>query len=264
MDLASAPVAFWLTTAAMTACALAFVLPALLRRRAPSPGPSQPSVNLELHREALAEIDRDVTHGVLPAAERTAARTELLDRAEEDIGDAPGEPLREARAPWVALVLAGLFPVLVFTLYGVFGDPGAMAGDLSRHLEARPADGRGWVILARQELERGRFAEAGAAFERAVAVSRRVAEDPAVWCEYADAVGMAQDRRLAGRPAALIARAQALDGSHPCVLEMSGSVAFERGDFAAAARQWRQLLPRLADDPSRRQLAAAIRAAERR
>ena len=69
---------------------------------------------------------------------------------------------------------------------------------------------------------------------------------PAVWCEYADALGMAQGGRLEGRPRELIERALALNPAHPKALEMAGSAAYERGDFAAAARHWKALLAQLA------------------
>ena len=46
---------------------------------------------------------------------------------------------------------------------------------------------------------------------------------------------------------------------------MAGSAAFEAGDFAAAARNWRQLLAQMPDGTQeRRDLALAIREAERR
>jgi cytochrome c-type biogenesis protein CcmH len=91
-----------------------------------------------------------------------------------------------------------------------------------------------------------------------------VADDPAVWCEYADAVGMAQGGHLAGKPAGLIARAQALNPRHPCVLEMAGSLAYGRAEYASASRHWRQLLEQVRDDEAARgELLAAIARADR-
>jgi cytochrome c-type biogenesis protein CcmH len=133
-----------------------------------------------------------------------------------------------------------------------------------RQPEREPRDGRGWALQAYVELEAERYAEAAAAFEKAVAASRKVAGDAGVWCDWADALAMAQAGSLAGRPTELIARALTLRPGHPKALEMAGSAAYERRDFASAASYWRQLLPQLADGSQAQEaLKAAIARAER-
>jgi len=135
---------------------------------------------------------------------------------------------------------------------------------LRAHLERQPRDARGWVILARLEVDRERFGEAAQAYARALAASSRVAADPAVWCEYADALGMTQGGNLAGRPRELIDRALALDPNHPKALELAGSSEYERGDYAAALRYWRPLLvAQQAGSRAYAELAAAIARTER-
>jgi len=147
-------------------------------------------------------------------------------------------------------------------------DTGALPvtrGALKAHVERAPRDGRAWVLLARAELDADRFREAADAYEHGLAASRKAALDPGVWCEYADALGMALGGRLEGRPRELIERAIALNAAHPKALEMAGSAAYERGDFAAAARYWKQLLPQLAEGtPAHGELAAAVARAERK
>lgn len=130
---------------------------------------------------------------------------------------------------------------------------------------AEPADGRGWVLQAYREVEAGHWPEAAIAFEKAVSLSRKVAADPAVLCEWADALGMAQGRSLAGRPTELIERALALNAAHPKALEMAGSAAYERRDWRAAATYWKRLQPQLEEGSAQRsQLDQAIVRAERR
>jgi cytochrome c-type biogenesis protein CcmH len=122
-----------------------------------------------------------------------------------------------------------------------------------------PRDGRAWVLLARTEFEADRFSEAAAAYEKAVAASPKVARDAGVWCEYADALGMAQGGSLAGAPHDLIARALAINPAHPKALEMAGSTAYEAQDYESAARYWRELLAQMpARTRERDELAAAI------
>ena len=142
--------------------------------------------------------------------------------------------------------------------------PEALRQSLARHLERNPRDGRGWVLFAMMEFEADRFESAAAAFERGIAASPKVAGDPAVWCEYADALGMAQGGVLAGKPTELIERALSLQANHPKALEMAGSAAFERRDFAAAVTYWRQLLPQLPEGSQMHgELTTAIERAER-
>ncbi|MBI5908621.1 MAG: hypothetical protein HY848_01500 [Betaproteobacteria bacterium] len=135
---------------------------------------------------------------------------------------------------------------------------------LRAHLERQPRDARGWVILARLQADRDRFEEAAQAYDKALALSSKVAADPAVWCEYADALGMTQGGKLAGRPRELIERALALNPNHPKALEMAGSAEYGQGDYASALRYWRPLLAAL--EPGSRahtELAAAIARTER-
>ena len=140
-----------------------------------------------------------------------------------------------------------------------------MRDQLALHLARNPRDGRGWMLLARIEFDRDRFHAAADAFRKAIDASPKVARDPEVWCEYADALAMAQGGILAGRPREFIERALTLDARHARALEMAGSAAFEAGDFVAAARNWRQLLAQMPEDTQeRRDLALATRKAERR
>jgi cytochrome c-type biogenesis protein CcmH len=229
-------VTFWLIAAVMVAIALAFVLPAFLL---PQP----------------------------PATMLSQAAT----------GAAPRHRLSR-----LALVPALVLPVLAFSLYSIYGDPGAVSGggatslsaalplaapasrdELVSHLERNPGDGRGFVLLARMEFESDRFTEAAAAYARGIEANAKVAADPAVWCEYADAVGMAQGGRLAGKPRELVLRALALNPAHPAALEMAGGAAFEAQEYATAARYWRELLAQLpAQARARIELEAAIARAD--
>ncbi|MDP2242094.1 MAG: hypothetical protein Q8K18_18310 [Burkholderiales bacterium] len=140
----------------------------------------------------------------------------------------------------------------------------AYAGKLRAHLEQQPDDARSWVLLARMQAELERFPQATQAYEKALALPSKVARDPLVWCEYADALGMAQGGKLAGKPRELIARALALDAHHPKALEMAGSAAYEQGNFEETLRYWRPLLATLgAGSREHRELTDAIARTER-
>ena len=131
--------------------------------------------------------------------------------------------------------------------------------NLAAQVAREPRDGRAWVLLARTDFAADRFSEAAAAYEKAVAASPKVARDAGVWCEYADALGMAQGGSLAGAPRDLVIRALAINPAHPKALEMAGSAAYETRDYASAGRYWRELLAQMpARTQEYRELAAAI------
>lgn len=159
---------------------------------------------------------------------------------------------------WIAVLL---LPVLALGAYALRGSPDpvrspadaavvatpvpALHDALVAQLQRNPRDGRAWVLLARLETAADRHAEAAADYAKAVAASAKVAADPAVWCEYADAIAMTQGGLLAGQPRDLVMHALALDAKHPKALEMAGGVAFEARDYAAAAKYWRELLAQI-------------------
>lgn len=108
-----------------------------------------------------------------------------------------------------------------------------------------PRDGRGWVLEARSKMQLNLYKEAVRAYEKGMAASPLVAADPQVVCELADALGMAQGGKLAGRPAELVQEALKRNPNHPRALEMAGGVAYEAGDYALALRYWERLLAQL-------------------
>jgi len=279
---------FWAIAASMTVGALAFVLLPLSRRRARESGRAATAVNVDVYRSQLAELERDFASGAMPEGDYRQARRDLearllADADEPSAGAAAGKPrIRGTKAAAVAVGVA--LPALAFGLYALFGTPSALreeapvagsfagaASDtpamlrakLAAQVERAPRDGRAWMLLARVDFAAERYADAAASYARAVAVSKQVARDPIAWCEYADALGMAQGGSLAGRPRELIAHALTLDATNPKALEMAGSAAFEQGDPAAAAGYWRQVLAQLPPrSPERQELATAVARAE--
>ena len=160
----------------------------------------------------------------------------------------------------VAVAVAILFPLAAAGLYALTGTPTAMApqarpGDaahelgtaqiqamvarLAARMRDNPEDADGWVMLARSYAVLGRFPDSALAFERA---AERRPGDANLLADYADVAAMAQGKRLQGRPETLIARALAADPNHVKALSLSGTLAFEKGDFEGAVAQWRRIL----------------------
>ena len=274
---------FVLIAVALVAVALAFVLPTLLKARARDDAASRATVNAEIYRQEVDELQQEVARGELPAGEAQSMRQEMHRRLLDDTREAGASPSSAPRARKVALFVAVALPVVAVVVYFTVGKPDALTEDppapapvgeaakgdyveqLQSHLSRQPRDGRGWVLLARAQADRNEFKAAADAYQKALTVSEKVAKDPGVLCEYADALGMTQGGSLAGRPAELIAKALSINPAHPAALEMAGSVAYEEGRYADAARYWNALLADLTPGSERhRELSAAVARAERK
>lgn len=250
---------FWILAAVMTLVALAFVLVPLLRS-SPIAGPTSVEANLEVLRAQRREIERDVADGLLPAEAREEALRELVGRAGDELADGAAVATATASRPWVAAaIVAVTLPALAFGLYAKIGAPAAsdqlalaaaergpvdekqivaMVESLARKVRERPDDSQGWALLARSMAALGRFDEAATAYER---LATLVPRDANVLADWADALGMAQGRSLAGKPRDLVARALAIDPRHPKALALAGTAALDSGDFAAAVVHWEKL-----------------------
>ena len=130
----------------------------------------------------------------------------------------------------------------------------AMVDSLAARMKERPDDGEGWTMLARSYTVLGRFAEAVPAYRRAVELQPTNA---GILADYADAV--AAMKGSVGNPEslALIDRALAIDPRQPKALALSGTAAYDRGDFAGAIGRWQTIADNL---PPQSELLAQVKA----
>ena len=250
-------VLFWTLAALMAALAVAFVVTPLLRARVAS-APTTAEANLEVLRSQRRELEADVASGTLAPAARDEALAELQLRAAQDIqGD--DRPVAARRKPWaLAASVALLLPVLAFGLYLKLGQPRAadpavmamMKGSpdaqqvtqlvetLAQKVRERPDDARGWQLLARSMAALGRYQESADAYAHLVTLQPK---DATVLADYADVLGMAQGRSLAGKPTELAKAALAIEPDHPKALALAGTAALDGGDYKAALGYWQHL-----------------------
>lgn len=249
---------FWLLAALMTTLALAFVLVPLLRQRA-SAGPGALEANLAVLRGQRHEIEADVANGVLPESERDEALNELVERARDDLASPEPAPAPHSSRPWIAVAAVTVaIPALAFGLYAWLGAPDAlvpperaheagklddlqieaMVENLARKVRQRPDDARGWSLLARSLAAMGRYDEAAEAYGH---LNELAPNEPSILADYADVLGMAQGRSLAGRPYELVKKALAIDPHHRKALALAGTAAMDAGDYAGALGYWQTL-----------------------
>jgi len=282
---------FLIVATVMALGASAVVLAAL--RRGARPTASRAALNAAVLRQRIGELALERAQGVISAEEYGAARDDLQRRAlvEAVAESSAASTAAPGRGPLV--LAAAALPLLALLIYlaigsphlaggGTVAAPGEAAADgklataagepdsaaamltaLEAHVATSPKDARAWVLLGRARMDANQFAPAAVAYQRAIDAAPKVARDPLIWCEYADAVGMSQGGTLAGKPRELIGRALDLDANAPCALEMAGSAAVEVRDFRAAQDYWSRLLKQMpADTPRHLQLSTALKRIE--
>ena len=195
------------------------------------------------------------------ASETKAARDALAQRALDLVlaqaqANAP-EP-RDARG--LTLLVLLFLPFLALPVYWKVGTPDALnaayagAAPASQEvavaemreriaaLEARlasaPQDGKAWAVLGRSYAALGEYRQAADAFGRADPL---LPNDAQLLADYADALAMAQERRLGGEPARLLLRALKIDPNNVKALLLAGTAAFEVGQFKQAVDTWERV-----------------------
>ena len=271
--------AFVAAAAALIAVAIAFVAAPLLRRPAASRG-SRAQANVDIYRDQLRELETDLQAGTLAQDQYERSRREIEARLLQDVdastapGPAAATPAPARRSRIAAAALAICVPVAAAAVYLTVGNPGALVaarGDeghgltpqqfeglvarLAARLKEHPEDAEGWTMLGRSYAVLGRFREASDAYANAAA---RQPQDSQLLADYADALAMAQGRRLDGEPEKIIARALALDPENVKANMLAGTVAFNKGDYAKATAHWERVLVRVPPDS---ELAQQVRGA---
>jgi cytochrome c-type biogenesis protein CcmH len=206
---------FWIVAAAMTAAVTALVLTPLLRSRqtgGAAPGP-RAAYDMEVYRDQLAELERDLARGVIDDRQAQAVRTEIGRRmlavAEEGKREAvsPGASSSKASRA-VALALCVVIPVGALAVYIPTGEPnlpgqpfasretkpgnGAPAqvmqaiAKLEQHLKDEPNDLQGWLLMGQTYTRMGRFDDSVEAYRHAVGISQ--GKEPGILSSYAEAM----------------------------------------------------------------------------
>ncbi len=211
--------------AALTAAALAFLLPPLLRRRTAAPD-ARTAANAEIYREQLEELGAELQRGAITKEEFERANREVERRIVAEHAAGGPESARH-RAPVAVAVAVGLLVPLAAAIgYWQLGDRRALDAEAMRQsdpqqlqalverlivqLQKSPKDAEGWVLLGRALNSLGRPERAAQAYARALELTP---EDRELLVEFIKSLALA------------------------------GRAEFERRDYAAAVGYWERILP---------------------
>lgn len=254
---------FLIIAVLMTAAALAFIIPTLLGTQESCDSQTQrDQVNLAVLRDQFRELDRDLASGTISTKGYDSARRELEQRVAEDVRPNLSAPMTASRGSAQAIAVGVAVMMGATGLYAYIGKPAgldpaqatathensrqsdpkdanAAIEQLAQLLKTQPENTEGWTMLARSLNAMGRYADASQAYKN---LTTLVPENAQLLTEYAGSVAMAQGESLQGEPEKILARALAADPRNTKALSLSGSAAFERGDYADAITWWKRVL----------------------
>ncbi len=277
---------FWVAAAVCVIVALAFVLPPLLRKKEIVAKAARRDINIAVYRDQMKEMEADRSNGLLNEEQFQAGKLELEARLAEDAlarVDAAMAPVASRR---LGFTLAGVLPAAAFGMYFWLGNPmsliaiaeaqenpAAAAATQGEHdimkmiqkveekTKSDPNDGEAWTILAKTYAAVGHWPEALTAYERAIKLRPDV---PAVMTGYAEALAIANNRILKGKPMTLVLQALEKDPNDVKGLELAGIANFQEKNFAQAAYYLKHLLKQLPpDSPYALDIAEAQKEANR-
>jgi len=266
---------FWLVAAGLMAVGVSMLAPALLKRRQIG-DTDRDAQNVAIARERLRELEAERDRGELTPAAFDQARLELERILASDLvgsDQAPAAHKAEKAGPVALAALLVAIPPATIALYLALGAPehldvvgpgagsaarvvahgagegqmdmGQMLGRLEQRLAQNPNDPEGWAILARSYMALERYPDAVRALEK---LRELVGDEPAILIPLADALGMTQGGKMAGRPAALIAKVLEVEPDNPIANWLAGNAAAEAKDWQGAIEHWRRALAQVGDD----------------
>ena len=268
---------FLIAAAALTLIALVVLLRPLFRQRQPRAEERGEPV-AELFRRQLTAIENEVAEGRLSAAEGEAARAEvtrrLLAAAEQEEASAAAAFAGGGDYRWrfaAAVGIASVLPAAAIAVYFAVGAPAAIertspaaaaphsdaelaaaVDQLQAHLQQAPDDLKGWTLLGRTLGALGRWPQAVAAYNRAVALAPA---DAGLHAELGEVLVQQAQGVVTPDAEAQFAKAP----GDPRSRYYAAEATLQKGDAAGAKRQLQALLADApADAPWRATVAARL------
>lgn len=241
------------------AAAFAFVLPPLLRKHDNAVEAESERFNVDIAKQRLQDLKEQRAAGAITGDEYEDLYRELETVLADDLQADTTIDRPRVSGRWLIFVVLFAIPLVSVTLYRTLGNPealltesarmesqldqiNAMVDGLAKRLQNEPNDAQGWLMLGRSYKYMGRYAESADAFAE---VYRLLGDEPEVLLQYADALGMANEGRLAGKPAELIAKALVKAPDDPTALWLSGMAEAEAGKYREALQHWQKLSEQL-------------------
>lgn len=259
---------FWVVAVLLIAAALLFLLPPLIQKGRQEEGEDafdRDELNVTIFKDQLAELERDLSAGVLTQEQFETARHDLersfLQESTTEVTES-GAQMDRVIGRSAAVVISILIPIMALTLYNMLGakEAGLHPEDaapqvqaeghegtleeqvrkLQDHLQQNPDDAEGWMMLARSYYFLKQYGAAAETFGRASSLQQD--SNAELLADYADALAMANGRNMAGKPYELVKKALAIQPQFQKALWLAGTATYQAGDLEATLEYWKRLL----------------------
>lgn len=262
----------WALFALMALAVVVALLWPLLRT--PTAPAERAAYDMTVFRDQLAEVDRDLSRGVMTAGEADSARLEIQRRLLAASRLAP-EKVRSETPAMRSLLTAGLavaVPFVALALYMSVGAPqmpaggrtqaaaGAAATDpaaaaevnalvekLAARMKEQPDNPEGWSLLARTYRQMERYQDAANAYRN---LMRLTPNDAGGYAGFAEASIGAVGGTVSAEARAALIKALELDRDEPSAKFYLGLERAQAGDAKAALAIWRELTASAPPDAS--------------
>ncbi len=239
------------------------VWPILRKTKAP---PTRAAFDMEVHRDQLEEVARDLARGTIDAREAQAARAEIGRRMLALAAEPALEPAHTGGSRLLAVALAVALPAAAFALYIDRGAPGApgvpfaeqqatgtnqdpqlveFARALRARLASNPEDIEAWVRLAQVSAA---FNMAEDALDAWRTADKLAGERPELAGPLGEAAVLAANGQVTPEAQRAFARVLAADPGDPRARYYTGQALAQAGDLNAAVRMWFDLAAASAPD----------------
>ena len=258
----------WVILALMTGAAIFAVIWPLARSGRAAPSGSE----VEVYRDQLDELERDLAAGSIEKTEAEAARVEVSRRLLAAVDAAKAVSITAASTSTVsyrraiALVALLVLPVGAGSLYLRLGSPGLASETLTNrrdiqtdhqasienlvakvelHLQSNPKDGRGWEVLGPVYMQLGRYTDSANAWRNTLLLLGESADREANLGEalMAEANGVVTEEAKSA-----FVRAVTLDDTTVSARYYLGMAAEQDGKREEAAKIWRELIAEAPSD----------------
>jgi cytochrome c-type biogenesis protein CcmH len=242
----------------LTAATVAALIWPMLRR--PAAMPARAAYDMEVHKDQLAEVERDLARGTITADEARAARAEIGRRIlalSDERSAAPAPEQSGFRVLAIALTVA--LPAAAIAIYADHGVPAAPGQPFAERRAAEPKDANEDAQLVeftramRARVERNpgdleawiRLAQASSAFnmaDQALDAWRKAdalaGEPPEIAGALGEAAVMAANGQVTPEAERAFARVLAADPGDPRARYYSGLARAQAGERDKAVRIW--------------------------
>lgn len=274
---------FWFFITLLIAIAIAFILPALLKREISQDATRDQ--NIAIAKEQLAELEQRYEKNDIDESNYNSVKKELeyalfndlkeldLEIVENNVENTTQKSSTKSIDTWLILLLAPIIAVPVYLSLGNLdftkhldakkavtevtkanmplkadGTPDVekITQQLRKEMESNPTDPRGWYMLGRAYMMINRIPEAIESFDKSLALRPDLAE---TMLSLADAISMNNEGQLAGRPRELVKKALTIEPKNVTALWLSGMAASQEAEYQEAITQWQKVLPFIENKP---------------